>query len=82
MLCLYSFDGDNIILFNWIKVERGIMFLIEGFGDEVIIFLGILLVLFIICLVWISINIRDIFFFSVIIIELIYRRNRNIENIN
>lgn len=58
------------------------MFLIEGFGDEVIIFLGILLVLFIICLVWISINIRDIFFFSVIIIELIYRRNRNIENIN
>lgn len=58
------------------------MFLIEGFGDEVIIFLGILLVLFIICLVWILINIRDIFFFSVIIIELIYRRNRNIENIN
>lgn len=58
------------------------MFLIEGFGDEVIIFLGILLVLFIICLVWISINIRDIFFFSVIIIELIYRRNRNIENVN
>lgn len=58
------------------------MFLIEGFGDEVIIFLGILLVLFIICLVWILINIRDIFFFSVIIIELIYRRNRNIENVN
>lgn len=58
------------------------MFLIEGFGDEVIIFLGILLVLFIICLVWILINIRDIFFFSVIIIEFIYRRNRNIENIN
>lgn len=58
------------------------MFLIEGFGDEVIIFLGILLVLFIICLVWILINIWDIFFFSVIIIELIYRRNRNIENIN
>lgn len=58
------------------------MFLIEGFGDEVIIFLGILLVLFIICLVWILINIREIFFFSVIIIELIYRRNRNIENIN
>lgn len=56
------------------------MSLIEGFGDEVTIFLGILLVLFIICLAWISTNIRDIPFFSVIIIELTHRRNRNTEN--
>lgn len=58
------------------------MSLIEGFGDEVTIFLGILLVLFIICLAWISTNIRDIPFFSVIIIELTHRRNRNTENTN
>lgn len=58
------------------------MSLIEGFGDEVTIFLGILLVLFIICLAWISTNIRDIPFFSVIIIELTHRRNRNTENAN
>lgn len=58
------------------------MSLIEGFGDEVTISLGILLVLFIICLAWISTNIRDIPFFSVIIIELTHRRNRNTENTN
>lgn len=58
------------------------MSLIEGFGDEVTIFLAILLVLFIISLAWISTNIRDIPFFSVIIIELTHRRNRNTENAN
>lgn len=58
------------------------MSLIEGFGDEVTIFLAILLILFVICLAWISTNIRDIPFFSVIIIELTHRRNRNTDNAN
>ncbi|XP_061174075.1 transmembrane and ubiquitin-like domain-containing protein 1 [Saccostrea echinata] len=58
------------------------MSLIEGFGDEVTIFLAIILILLIVCLAWISTNIRDIPFFSVIIIELTHRRNRDTENTN
>lgn len=58
------------------------MTLIEGFGDEVTIFLAIILILFIVCLAWISTNIRDIPFFSVIIIELTHRRNRDTEHVN
>lgn len=58
------------------------MSLIEGFGDEVTIFLVIVLILLIVCLAWISTNIRDIPFFSVIIIELTHRRNRDAENAN
>ncbi|KAK3105798.1 hypothetical protein FSP39_005948 [Pinctada imbricata] len=46
------------------------MSLIEGVGDEVTAVFAVLLLLFVICLAWISTNIRDIPFFSVIIVEL------------
>jgi hypothetical protein len=58
------------------------MSLIEGFGDEVTLFLAIILILLVVCLAWISTNIRDIPFFSVIIIELTHRRNRDTPNSN
>ena len=52
------------------------MSLIEGVGDEVTAFFAIVVVLSIIFLAWVSTNIRDIPFFSVIIVELTHGRRR------
>ncbi|XP_050405434.1 transmembrane and ubiquitin-like domain-containing protein 1 [Patella vulgata] len=51
--------------------------LIEGLGDEVTIVIGILVVLIVGLLAWFSTHTSDIPFFSVIIVELSQRANRN-----
>ncbi|XP_060070980.1 transmembrane and ubiquitin-like domain-containing protein 1 [Ylistrum balloti] len=52
------------------------MTLIEGVGDEVTLLFGLGVIVFIIILAWISTNIQEIPFFSVIIVELTQRRRQ------
>ncbi|XP_069120139.1 transmembrane and ubiquitin-like domain-containing protein 1 [Argopecten irradians] len=52
------------------------MTLIEGVGDEVTLLFAVGVIVFIIILAWISTNIHEIPFFSVIIVELTQRRRQ------
>ncbi|XP_033733125.1 uncharacterized protein LOC117322367 [Pecten maximus] len=52
------------------------MTLIEGIGDEVTLLFAVGVIIFIIILAWISTNIQEIPFFSVIIVELTQRRRQ------
>ena len=45
------------------------MTLIEGVGDEVTVFVGLLLILLIVCLAWISTNVPDLGGIRVIILD-------------
>ena len=51
--------------------------LIEGVGDEVTVFFVIVFLFLILCVAWVSTNIQELPFFSVIVIEFTRRHNRN-----
>lgn len=50
--------------------------LIEGVGDEVTVFFAVVLLFLILCIAWVSTNIQELPFFSVIVIEFTRRHTR------
>lgn len=56
--------------------------LIEGVGDEVTVVFTIFLLFLILCIAWVSTNIQELPFFSVIVIEFTRRQNRNQQQAN
>lgn len=56
--------------------------LIEGVGDEVTVVFTLFLLFLTLCIAWVSTNIQELPFFSVIVIEFTRRQNRNQQQVS